>query len=754
MECVARCLAGDGGRRPGAEADFDTREAWSSLRSLGRVDPGALGGLTPAPGERAVLQDVPARPELAGTVVMLLRAEDGGSGPERRWRVRLEGPIHAEIGGVPTASLVPAGFPQVRGVSLGCLRSFARAHELSAAITAEEVCERMVRPLTKVADASLARCLEVASASAASANGTAFVGAATVFFSYARSSRFSELLQAAEAFVEAQSGPSAQYIWIDLFSQRQHMDDVQQPAEWPSLFRQTVQLIGHTCLVLPPWGAPAPAPAAAKAGAAAVAVAPAARQWPTPPPLTRAWVLWELMCTFRASARLTIQMTPAAAAALHEALTRGELEGIMASACAIDAHQSRARSRAEQDSLHRLMAATAGGIGVLDARASAVMHEWLTAAAKAALARMRAGGARARSALLGQVGALLRDAGALAEAEGLLMQSYAGRRSHYGDGHAETLAALCSLGALRQAQGQAGEAERLLRRALERARALSARHPQTAVALTALGALYLEGGQAEEAEPLLREAVACSRALHGTRHPVTLEALSALATLCSIQKRIEEARSLTTEIVHASRAVRGAQHPRTLTAVGDLGTLLTEQGKLREAEPLCVEALTGSRAVLGDAHTSTLIAMSNLGALRRELKQLDEAEGLFRKALTHARQLGPRHAQTLAAMANLGGLLHERGRNAEAEPLLRSSLEASTVVLGDSHPHTLTAMNNLGVLLRQDGRAKEAERLVSEAARRARRVLGETHPRAKLYAENSGRLKDRAAPGTGTCRLS
>jgi Tfp pilus assembly protein PilF len=87
-----------------------------------------------------------------------------------------------------------------------------------------------------------------------------------------------------------------------------------------------------------------------------------------------------------------------------------------------------------------------------------------------------------------------------------------------GPQHQETLRLMSNLGGMLQQQGRYGEAETLLRTALEARRAtLGSRHPDTLTSVGAYAAMLVNQGKLGEAEPLLREALETSLAILGVQ---------------------------------------------------------------------------------------------------------------------------------------------------------------------------------------------------------------------------------------------
>jgi hypothetical protein len=91
---------------------------------------------------------------------------------------------------------------------------------------------------------------------------------AMVFVSHAWRYRFQDLVSALETFFDQNESydKDTTYLWVDLFLNNQHTAPSLPFEWWSSVFRDAINEIGHTCLVLNPWKSPIP--------------------------LTRVWCLW------------------------------------------------------------------------------------------------------------------------------------------------------------------------------------------------------------------------------------------------------------------------------------------------------------------------------------------------------------------------------------------------------------------------------------------------------------------------------
>ena len=167
---------------------------------------------------------------------------------------------------------------------------------------------------------------------------------ANIFVSHAWKYEYAELVDAIELFSEENMLSSGEKwsFWIDLFVNDQ-WNAPNLPYEWwsgdipfslilhpPSIhisftlnitpfnvgtFSSAIGEIGHTMLVLSPWDGPIP--------------------------LTRAWCLWEILCTIKNKADFTVQLSRSQHASFIETL-RNDFEHIQTALCRIDVEQSQA----------------------------------------------------------------------------------------------------------------------------------------------------------------------------------------------------------------------------------------------------------------------------------------------------------------------------------------------------------------------------------------------------------------------------
>ncbi len=195
-----------------------------------------------------------------------------------------------------------------------------------------------------------------------------------------------------------------------------------------------------------------------------------------------------------------------------------------------------------------------------------------------------------------------------------------GGGSEAASAEADCAAAQCSLAACLVAQGKLGEAELLLRQALNFRRAsltIGAAHRDTLEALLRLGQCLARAGagRAGEAEPLLREAAEGARRALGEGAPLALE------------------------------------------AVDSLGQFLAAAGDGEACEAFYAGALLARRRAIGDAHPATLLLLVALGGARHAAGDAVGALSCFQEALAAkddgAKQALLQYCASLSAAGNL-----------------------------------------------------------------------------------------------------
>ena len=307
------------------------------------------------------------------------------------------------------------------------------------------------------------------------------------------------------------------------------------------------------------------------------------------------------------------------------------------------------------------------------------------------------------------------------------------------------------LAQLLQRTGRLGEAEPLVRRALQLCEsAYGTQHPIVAICLNNLGNLLHATGRLEEAEPLMRRALDIDETVFGEEHHTVAIDLNNLAQIVQDTDRIEEAEPLMRKALKIGEAAFGERHPNVAIRLNNLALLLRDTSRIEEAEPLMRRALEIDEAAFGERHPTTATDLSNLALMLMDANRIEEAETLMRRALEiDVAALGEQHPDVAVVLGNLALLLMDTNRIEEAETLMRRALEIDEAVYGERHPSVATDLNNLALLLNNDNRSDEAEPLMRrsiEILNRYGRQAGLEHGDFQLVNSNYRSLQRASGP--------
>ena len=243
-----------------------------------------------------------------------------------------------------------------------------------------------------------------------------------------------------------------------------------------------------------------------------------------------------------------------------------------------------------------------------------------------------------------------------------------------------------------------------------------------------------------EAEPLMRRALEIDEAAFGEQHPTVAIRSSNLAALLRNTNRIEEAEPLMWRALEIDEAAFGEQHPTVAIRLNNLAVLLQDTNRITEAEPLMRRALEIDEAAFGEQHPTVAIRLNNLAMLLQDTNRIEEAEPLMRRALEiDEATFSEQHPTVAIRLNNLAALLRDTNRIEEAEPLMRRALEIDEAAFGEQHPTVATRLNNLATLLQVTHRSEEAEPLMRRSLEifdTFRRQTGHEHPHFQQVNEN------------------
>lgn len=257
---------------------------------------------------------------------------------------------------------------------------------------------------------------------------------------------------------------------------------------------------------------------------------------------------------------------------------------------------------------------------------------------------------------------------------------------------AEFAYATSILGRVRRSQGRLGEAESLLKRAIEMQGELNQPHSTLARdSMVMLGGLYSDRGEHSRALPVLRQVYESTAAVYGEVHTESAVMLNNLGrALARIEGKRDEAEQHLLRSLEINEMLNGPEHPITLIIRDNIAWLYRLQERWQESIAIDSDVLRIRRETLGDDHIETAYSKATLGVAFGETGQLDRAEQLLREALeVYLAQYGEDSWSTGIMYRELGKVLSLQGRNDEALSRLKSAHRILLDVYGEQHDDTI-----------------------------------------------------------------
>lgn len=677
-----------------------------------------------ASGDPVGLRQVPDRPDLDGVGATLI---DGASPDHQLVQPRpicsignetqLEKPIL-----VPAECVRPLPNWPLLGISLACLHAFSNAFGLvdreqvlqrdAFNASTEDVCNRIVKPLTEGQGESLASILQRCSRAVDPESGTSWVGRPTVFVSHARKYRFVDLLYTVNDYAADIWSDTEDYFWIDIFSQYQHwIGDVGSEARavnWDVVFQLTIPQCRHTCFVLSPWDAPLP--------------------------LQRAWMLWEALITLNVpSTRFAVRLPPPEMMRLMQAMHVKDFELISRTLIDVDSRKATCYTSDDEAMIHSAIGQSVGH-AELNQRISGELREWIQHHVARGLQLVRSEGRMGLAGMPFNMGKTLLELGDLNGAEELFRELVEARRSAWGGTHKHTLTAMNGLLQVMQKKSSFEEAYTIATELLQLTCSAHGKHSQEALlCLNNLAAVQRRRGNRQSLIATQTEVVDTMRQVHGSRHEHTLAAITNLASLLKDQADYAGAGALYGEVLIARIEDRGERHPDTLLAKLHVASLQTKQGDHATASAAASEVLGISREAFGQKHKLTINATTVLAqCLQNQEGRRSEAIALYRELLQTRRELVSGGSEEMfRAMRTLIGLLRSNGDLEDSISLRRELVEAHDRIHGTTHEKTQKAASELAGALQKAGKKEEARALaerhylVSKTKRQTKRQTPE-----------------------------
>jgi non-specific serine/threonine protein kinase/serine/threonine-protein kinase len=381
-----------------------------------------------------------------------------------------------------------------------------------------------------------------------------------------------------------------------------------------------------------------------------------------------------------------------------------------------------------------------------EARGNAVTAREILDTGTARIERELAGQPEVQSRLMGTMGAAYQSLGLYAVSEALLRKSLDRQRAMPGTDPMALAKSLQNLGYVLVLRGDFEGAEPMLSEAL----ALRERHGTAANAadlaetLGALGVLAYSRGDYAKAEALNRRRVDAARRAPPGHEAEIANALNDLSM--SIQQARADyagARALTEEALALRRKVYTAPHLAISQGLNNLAMVHYRLKEYDAAEPLFKESLAMNRQLFGELHPEVAANLSNLGLLARDRGDYRRADELFAQVVDQDRRiLGPGHVLVGRALSNWAESVLRSGDSARAETLSRESVAILAKALSPAHWQTLTAESLLALCLVDQRRFAEAEPLLLNAYARLEKEFGAAHIRSTTVGARVVELYD------------
>jgi tetratricopeptide (TPR) repeat protein/tRNA A-37 threonylcarbamoyl transferase component Bud32 len=329
-------------------------------------------------------------------------------------------------------------------------------------------------------------------------------------------------------------------------------------------------------------------------------------------------------------------------------------------------------------------------------------------------------------------------------ARGVYAEALPLSRQIMGVEHDETLALMNNLAIVYGRLDRNEEAKSLLREMIEIERRVLPNESVRSIALSNLGVQLAAEGDFGEAQRLLREALDVRVAADGEETIGASFAMDNLGMALREAGRYDEAEPFLRRGMEIRREILGEEHRYFAESLFSLGTLLALRAgpvDLPEADSLLNGALGIYVAVLGPENRATAYILHSLGLLAEQRGDLAEAERRFRQALEIRRTADRDNASvTVKSYTALARVLRRRGATEEAVAVAEEGDALAAAELRPEHPEWAESRAELGLALGAAGRAGAADAFRAGTTGLAG-LLGSDHPRV-------GRVCD-AAPGAG-----
>jgi serine/threonine protein kinase/tetratricopeptide (TPR) repeat protein len=314
------------------------------------------------------------------------------------------------------------------------------------------------------------------------------------------------------------------------------------------------------------------------------------------------------------------------------------------------------------------------------------------------------------------LGGIYQKLGKLEPADSLMESALAKREALYGPDSTETAKGLLALGSLRDAEARYGDAERLIRQALDRDRRhLPANDPAVAKAMLALGGVLDNRGAYDQSIAILEQTVQLYSAPGS--EPVDLaDSLYELANAHFYAGHYEKSEQINERALAMYKQIYGERHPRVAEILINLGAIQLDTGHYAAAEQYDRQALDIVQAWYGKDNPETATDLTILARSLVYQKRYAEASDLLQQSLAiKERTFGKVHPSVASTLNELGSVALQEGKYDAAEQYFKRMADIYRTEYGEQHYLYATALSNLASVYTAQQQWTRAEKLYRQA---------------------------------------
>ncbi len=314
------------------------------------------------------------------------------------------------------------------------------------------------------------------------------------------------------------------------------------------------------------------------------------------------------------------------------------------------------------------------------------------------------------------LGGIYQKLGKLQQADALMESALAKREALYGPDSTETAKGLLALGSLRDAEARYGDAERLIRQALDRDRRhLPANDPAVAKAMLALGGVLEDRGSYDQSIAILEQTVQLYSAA-GSAPADLADSLYELGNAQFYAGHYEKSEETNQRALAIYKQIYGERHPRVADVLINLGAIRLDTGHYRQAEQYDREALDIVQAWYGKDNPETAADLTILARSLVYQKRYDEASDLLQQSLAiKERTFGKVHPSVASTLNELGSVALQEDKYEAAEQYFERMADIYRSDYGEQHYLYATALSNLASVYTAQQQWTRAEKLYRQA---------------------------------------